>query len=211
MKVVLYGATGHAGSRILAELVRRGHEVLAVSRHAVEKIPATGGVKTLDDDLSDVERIAATTKGYDAVISSYAPPPDDTDQAVTVIGRIAEAVKKNGGPRLVVVGGAGSLFVAPGVTLRASGHLPPEWVAIVDSHIKVLENLKKSSIDWTYFSPAAFFEPGERTGKFRLGKDDLIADEKGNSRISMEDYAIALVDELEKPQHAGGQRFTIGY
>jgi putative NADH-flavin reductase len=71
--------------------------------------------------------------------------------------------------------------------------------------------LKKTKIDWTYFSPAAFFEPGERTGKFRLGTDDLIADEKGKSRISMEDYAIALVDELEKPQHSGGQRFTIGY
>jgi hypothetical protein len=128
-----------------------------------------------------------------------------------VTERLVEGVKKNGGPRLVVVGGAGSLFVAPGVTLKNSGHLPPEWVPIVDSHIKVLDNLKKSSIDWTYFSPAAFFEPGERTGKFRLGKDDLIADEKHNSRISMEDYAIALVDELEKPRHSGGQRFTIGY
>jgi putative NADH-flavin reductase len=211
MKVVLYGATGHSGSRILAELTKRGHEVLAVSRHAVEKIPAAYGVKTQDDDLSDVGRIAGATKGYDAVVSAYAPPQDDTDQIVGVTERLVEGVKKNGGPRLVVVGGAGSLFVAPGVTLRASGHLPPEWAPIVDSHIKVLENLKKSSIDWTYFSPAAFFEPGERMGKFRLGKDDLIADEKGNSRISMEDYAIALVDELEKPQHRGGQRFTIGY
>jgi uncharacterized protein len=210
MKIVLYGATGHAGSRILAELVRRGHTVKAISRHAKEKIPAAG-VTTVDDDMSDVGRMAEAIKGSDAVVSAYAPPQNDTDQLVGVTERLVEAVEKNGGPRLVVVGGAGSLLVAPGVTLRASGHLPPEWVPIVDSHIKVLENLKKSSIDWTYFSPAAFFEPGERTGKFRLGKDDLIADERGNSRISMEDYAIALVDELEKPQHRGGQRFTIGY
>lgn len=212
MKVVLYGATGHTGNRILTELTKRGHEVLAVSRHAEETIPAANGVKTQNDDLSDVGRIATAIKGYDAVVSAYAPPQNDTDQIVGVTERLVEGVKKNGGPRLVVVGGAGSLFVAPGVTVRASGHLPPEWLPIVDSHIKVLDNLKKKSdIDWTYFSPAAFFEPGERTGKFRLGKDDLIADEKHNSRISMEDYAIALVDELEKPQHQGGQRFTIGY
>jgi uncharacterized protein len=211
MKVVLYGATGHSGSRILAELERRGHAVKAISRHATEKIAATAGVTTVDDDMSDVGRIAEAIKGSDAVVSAYGPPQNDTDQLVGATERLVEAVEKNGGPRLVVVGGAGSLFVAPGVTLRASGHLPPEWVPIVDSHIKVLDNLKQSSIDWTYFSPAAFFEPGERTGKFRLGKDDLIADEKGNSRISMEDYAIALVDELERPRHSGGQRFTIGY
>jgi putative NADH-flavin reductase len=96
---------------------------------------------------------------------------------------------------------AGSLFVAPGVTLRASGHVPKEWLPIVDAPIQVLRHLKQSSIDWTYFSPAGFFEPGERTGKFRLGKDDLITDAQGNSRISFEDYAIALVDELENPQH----------
>jgi putative NADH-flavin reductase len=109
-----------------------------------------------------------------------------------------------------VVGGAGSLFVAPGITLRESGHLPKEWIPIVDAHIQVLRNLEQSSIDWTYFSPAGFFEPGERTSKFRLSKDDLITDAQGNSRISFADYAIALVDELEKPEHHRA-RFTIGY
>ena len=119
-------------------------------------------------------------------------------------------MRKAGGPRLVVVGGAASLEVAPGVTLLASGHLPEAWVPIATSHAKVLEQLKASDIDWTYFSPAAYFEPGVRTGKFRLGKDSLIADAKGESRISLEDYAIALVDELEKPAHIRS-RFTIGY
>jgi putative NADH-flavin reductase len=210
MKIALYGATGHSGSRILAELLRRGHTVKAISRHATEKIAATPGVTTLDDDMSDVGRIAEAIKGSDAVVSAYAPPQNDTDQLIGATERLVEAVEKNGGPRLVVVGGAASLFVAPGVTLLKSGHLPKEWVPIATSHEKVLENLKKTKIDWTYFSPAAFFELGEKTGKFRLGKDDLIADAQGNSRISMEDYAIGLVDELEKPQHRG-QRFTIGY
>ena len=117
--------------------------------------------------------------------------------------RLVKGILEAGGPRLIVVGGAGSLFVAPGITLRESGHLPKEWIPIVDAHIQVLRNLKQSSIDWTYFSPAGYFEPGERTGKFRLGKDDLITDAQGNSRISFADYAIALVDELENPSIAG--------
>jgi putative NADH-flavin reductase len=94
--------------------------------------------------------------------------------------------------------------------VRNSGHLPQEWIPIVDAHIETFRRLKESGIDWTYFSPVAFFEPGERTGKFRLGKDDLITDAQGNSRISFEDYAIALVDELENPRHHR-ERFTIGY
>ncbi len=209
MKVTLYGATGKSGSRILTELVQRDHTVVAVARNT-STVPASPSVTTKQDDLSNVDTIAAIIHGSDAVVSAYGPPPDDPDQVIAVTDRLVEAVEKNGGPRLLVVGGAGSLLVAPGVTLRESGHLPPEWVPIVDAHIAVLGDLRNSSIDWTYFSPAAFFEPGERTGKFRLGKDDLISDEKGTSRISMEDYAIALVDELEKPQHHKA-RFTIGY
>jgi uncharacterized protein len=209
MNIVLYGSTGKSGSRILTELVSRGHTVTAVAR-TPSKVTAQPGVTVIQGDVSNVDAIAAAIKGADAVVSAYGPPADDTDQVVTATDRIAQAVAKNGGPRLIVVGGAGSLFVAPGVTLRASGHLPPEWLPIVDSHIAVLDNLRKSTIDWTYFSPAAFFEPGQRTGKFRLGKDDLIADEKHESRISLEDYAIALVDELEHPKHSR-ERFTIGY
>ena len=138
------------------------------------------------------------------------PPQEDTDQLVEVTGRFIDALRRAGNPRLLVVGGAASLEVAPGVTLLASGHLPQEWVAIATSHAKALKVLKASDINWTYFSPAGFFQPGERTGKFRLGTDSLIVDDKGHSGISMEDYAIAMVDELEKPsyQHA---RFTIGY
>jgi len=138
------------------------------------------------------------------------PPPEDTDQLLPVTGRLIDAVRKADNPRLIVVGGAASLEVAPGVTLLASGHIPAAWLPIATSHAKTLELLKKSDVPWTYFSPAGFFEPGERTGKFRLGKDQLITDATGNSRISFEDYAIALVDELENPANIR-QRFTIGY
>ena len=124
--------------------------------------------------------------------------------------RFIAAVQQAGVARLIVVGGAASLEVAPGVTLLASGHLPAQWLPIATSHAKALDLLKQSPINWTYFSPAAFFEPGARTGKFRIGKDELIANEQHESRISMEDYAIALVDELESPRHERA-RFTIGY
>jgi hypothetical protein len=200
MKFVVYGATGKTGSRVVKELLGRGHSVTAISRHASEMTPAPG-LTTIDDDMSDVDGMAQEIRGADAVVSAYAPPPEDTGQVVEVTNRLVAAVKKARGVRLIVVGGAASLLVAPGVTLRQSGHLPEEWIPIADAHIRVLEDLRKTDIDWTYFSPAAFFGPGEKTGKFRLGKDELIADAQGNSRISMEDYAIALVDELERAQH----------
>jgi uncharacterized protein len=209
MRVVLYGATGRAGSIILKELVDRGHTVTAVARTPA-KVRKLENVDAIQGDLSDPAKIAGIVRGADAVVSAYGPPPDQTAEIIGATDCLVEGIERAGGPRLIVVGGAGSLFVAPGVTVRESGHLPKEWMPIVDAHIQVLKNLRQSDINWTYFSPAAFFEPGERTGKFRLGKDDLIADAQGNSRISFEDYAVALVDELENPQHER-QRFTIGY
>jgi len=207
MKVVLYGGTGNAGSRILNELKARGHRVIAVARNA-SKVPA--GVESRQDDLNNVDRIAEIIKGADAVVSAYGPPQNDTDQLLGVTKRAIDAVRKSGKVRLIVVGGAASLEVAPGVSLLASGHLPEPWVPIATSHEKALRLLEASDINWTYFSPAAFFEPGKRTGKFRLGERNLVSNDKGESRISMEDYAIALVDELEKPAHERAQ-FTIGY
>jgi putative NADH-flavin reductase len=207
MNVVVYGATGNSGSRILQELISRGHKVTAVARNT-SKLPST--VTARQDDLSNVETIAAIIQGVDAVISAYAPPQDNTDALLGVTERQIAAVKRAGNIRLIIVGGAGSLEVAPGVTLLSSGHLPAPWIPIATSHENVLKMVQASDINWTYFSPAAFFEPGERTGKFRLGTDQLVADSKGQSRISLEDYAIALVDELEKPAHERA-RFTIGY
>ena len=172
MKVVVYGATGNAGSRILKELTKRGHKVTAVAR-STSKLPPD--VESRQDDLSDVDAIAAIISGADAVVSAYAPPQDDTDQLLGVTERQIAAVKKAGNVRLLVVGGAGSLEVAPGVSLLASGHLPPAWVPIATSHTNALKMLEASDVNWTYFSPAAFFEPGERTGRFRLGDNELIS------------------------------------
>jgi putative NADH-flavin reductase len=209
MRVILYGATGKTGSIILKELVDRGHTVMAVARTPA-KVRKLQNVDVIQGDLGDPAKVAGIVKGADAVVSAYGPPPDKTTEIIGATDCLVQGIERVGGPRLIVVGGAGSLFVAPGVTLRESGHLPKEWIPIVDAHIQVLKNLKQSGINWSYFSPAAFFEPGQRTGKFRLGKDDLIADPQGNSRISLEDYAMALVDELEDPRHQR-QRFTIGY
>lgn len=213
MNIVLYGATGHSGSRILTELLSRGHHVTAITRNPTKLAPKPN-LTIKQGDVDSSSDIAANSKGADAVISAYAPPADDTDRILPVTQNFIDVIKQLGtsskAPRFVYVGGAASLEVAPGVTLLDSGHLPAQWQAIAKSHSDALKLIKKSDINWTCFSPAAFFEPGQRTGKFRLGKDQLITDAQGNSKISMEDYAIALVDELEKPEHER-QRFTIGY
>ena len=209
MQIALYGATGNSGSRILTELLSRGHQVIAIARNPT-KLSAQPGLTVVKGDVSSAEDIATRIKGADALVSAYGPPADDTDQLLPVTERFIAAVKEAGVGRFLLVGGAGSLEVAPGVTLIDSGHLPAPWLPIAISHAKALEIMKKSDINWTNFSPAAFFEPGVRTGKFRLGTDSLIADEQHQSRISMEDYAIALIDELESPKHERA-RFTIGY
>jgi hypothetical protein len=217
MKIVLYGATGKAGSRILTELLARGHEVVAIVRNP-DKLAPNDGLTVQQGDLSSVEAIAEAIGGAQAVVSAYGPPADKTEQILGVTKREIAAVQQvsqqasspEHAPRLIVVGGAGSLEVAPGVTLESAKDFPAAWKPIAQAHTNALELLRASSIDWTYLSPSAFFEPGQRTGKFRLGQDQLLTAPDGKSSISMEDYAIALVDELEQPQHRR-QRFTVGY
>jgi putative NADH-flavin reductase len=221
MKIVLYGATGMAGSRILTELLGRGHEVVAIVRNLdqdPDKLAPNDGLTVQQGDLSSVEAIAEAIGGAQAVVSAYKPPADKPSELVDVTKREIAAVQQVSQqasssehvPRLIVVGGAGSLEVAPGVTLEHAEGFPEEFKAIADAHEKALRLLQASSIDWTYLSPSAFFEPGERTGKFRLSQDQLLTAPDGKSSISMEDYAVALVDELEQPQHRR-QRFTVGY
>ena len=210
MKVALYGATGKAGSRILKELVSRGHDVIAIVRDPA-KLPQPGPAVTVkQDDLSDPTKIAAAVDGAEAVISAYGPPQDNINAIVDVTQRQVEALSRKATARLIVVGGAGGLNVAPGVTLLDSPYFPEPARPIATAHVEAMKVLKASPIDWTYLAPAALFEPGERTGKFRLGQDELIANAQQESRISMEDYAIALVDELENPEHRR-QRFSVGY
>jgi uncharacterized protein len=209
MNVVLYGASGMIGSRVLNELVSRGHRVIAVVRDP-SKVPANPNVAAVKGDILDPDDVAAKARGADGVISSYSPGAGDVNDLLTATRSLIAGLHKAGVWRLIVVGGAGSLLVAPGVDLIDSGHLPEQWKAIAIAHRDALNLLRESDLAWTYFSPAAFIEPGQRTGRFRLGGDSLIADEQGNSRISAEDYAIALVDELENPKHVRG-RFTVAY
>lgn len=209
MNVVVYGATGNSGSEIVKELIARGHKVTGVARK-VDALKSQPEVTAKVDDLSNADTVASIIKGADVVVSAYQPPADNTDKLVDVTKLQIEAVKKAGGPRLIVVGGAGQLEVAPGVTLIKSGYLPAEYLPIATSHEKAAEVLKGSDINWTYIAPAAFFVPGERTGKYRTGTNNLVADAKGESKISFADYAIALVDEIEKPQHEK-KLFSVGY
>lgn len=198
MNVVVYGATGNAGSEIVKELVGRGHTVTGVARH-VEKLKDVAGVTAKTDDLSNVDAIATIIQDADAVVTAYQPPADNTDALVDVTKRQIDAVKKAGGPRLFVVGGAALLEIAPGVTVIQSGQVPAEFMPIATSHENALGALRGSDINWTYLSPGTFFIQGERTGNFRLGTKELITDAKGESTISFQDYAIAVVDEIEKP------------
>jgi uncharacterized protein len=202
MKVALIGASGQAGSRILAELVRRGHQVTGIARHP-EKIASGAGVTVKKGDVSDKEGLIALLKGHDVVISSVHFSASDPTILI-------EAARASGAKRYFVVGGAGSLEVAPGVKLIDTPEFPAIYKTEAGKGGEFLDLLRGEKIlDWTFLSPSAMFVPGERTGKFRLGKDQLLTNEKGSS-ISFEDYAIAAVDELEKPAHSR-QRFTVGY
>jgi putative NADH-flavin reductase len=202
MKIALIGATGNAGSRILAELSGRGHAVTAIARHP-EKVPPLKGVTSLKADANDVAGLAAVLKGHDVVISSVHFTASDPRKLI-------EAVHASGISRYLVVGGAGSLEVAPGVKLIDTPEFPAIYKAEAAAGGAFLDLLRKETkLDWTFLSPSALFVPGERTGKFRIGDDQLLSNEKGSS-ISFEDYAVALADEIEKPAHSR-KRFTVGY
>jgi putative NADH-flavin reductase len=202
MKVALIGATGMIGSRLLAELIRRGHEVTAIVRHA-EKVPALPKVTAAKGDVFDEAGLTALLKGHDVAISAVHFAQSDAKKLIS-------AAKASGVKRYLVVGGAGSLEVAPGKKLIDTPEFPAIYKAEAAAGGDFLDLLRKEpTLDWTFLSPSAVIAPGERTGKFRLGGDQLLTHAKG-SNISAEDYAIAFVDELEKPAHSR-RRFTVGY
>ena len=202
MKVALIGASGQAGSRILKELSDRGHTVTAIARNP-EKIAALPGVTATKGDVFDTDGLAALIKGHDAVISSVHFLASDADKLIA-------AVRASGVKRYLVVGGAGSLEVAPGKRLVDTPEFPAIYKAEAQKGADFLDTLKAiDDLDWTFLSPSVLFVAGERTGQFRLGKDSLLASEKGSS-ISFEDYAIVMTNEIEAPKHIR-QRFTVGY
>lgn len=213
--VTLIGASGFVGTAILNELLARGHRVTAVVRNPGKIGIESPSLTVVQADVTDTSALVAACKGRDAVISAYNPGwtnPNIYEETLRNYPLILEAVRQSGVRRLLCVGGAGTLFCAPGLRVVDSGVIPDAIMGGVRSlgefYLNTLMNEKE--IDWIFFSPAGTLEPGKKTGKFRLGKDDLIVDENGNSHISVEDYVVAMVDELENPKHHY-ERFTIGY
>lgn len=213
--VVLIGASGFVGNAILNELLSRGHKVTAVVRNPEKINVSNSNLEIVKADIADTNAMVGICKGKEAIISAYNPGwtnPDIYEETLRNYPLILEAAKRSGAKRLLCVGGAGTLFCAPGLRVVDSGAIPDAIMGGVKSlgefYLNTLMNEK--DIDWIFFSPAGTLEPGKRTGKFRLGKDDLIIDENGISHISVEDYAVAMVDELENQKHHC-ERFTIGY
>lgn len=203
MNIALIGASGRVGSRITKELLARGHKVTAIVRDA-SKVEPQNGVTVKTADATQPAQLRPALASHDAVISAANFRSSD-------VNALLSAVKEARVPRVLLVGGAGSLEIAPGKALLDTPQFPEAYKPEATAGRNFLNALKQEqSIDWTFLSPSAEFVPGERTGKFRIGSNQLLSDANGRSWISMEDYAIALVDEIEKPRHSR-ERFTVGY
>lgn len=203
MNIALIGVTGRVGSRLLAELLRRGHHVTGIARDT-SKLASQPGLVLKNGDADQPAQLAPLLAGHDAVFSAL-------KFATTDAAALIAAVKQAGVRRLLVVGGAATLEVAPGHILLDAPGFPAAYRPEAEGGRRFLDRLRgERELDWTFLSPSAEFAPGERTGSFRVGGDALLTDANGKSWISMEDYAIAFVDELETPKHSR-QRFTVGY
>ena len=213
--VILIGASGFVGTAILNELLNRGHKVTAIVRDPAKVTASNPNLKVIQADVTDTDVLIEASKGKDAVISAYNPGwknPNIYEETLKNYPLIVDSVKKAGVARLLIVGGAGTLFYAPGKMVMDADDVPAKLLPGIKSLGEFYLNTlrKENDIDWIFLSPAANMTPGERTGKFRIGKDDLMVDVNGDSNISVEDYAVAMVDELEQKHHHK-ERFTIGY
>ena len=214
-KIALIGASGLVGSAILKESLERGHSVTAIVRHP-EKIQLKDpNLKIISGDVLTEDSVPDLVQGADVVISAYNPGwtnPNISVETTKAYKSIISGVKKAKIPRLLIVGGAGSLYVSPEKRVMDTGVIPESFMPAIKSLAEVLYSLQKEEkeLNWAYFSPAGNIAPGEKKGKYRMGKDELIVNENGESSISVEDFADAMLNEVEKPQHHN-ERFTIGY
>lgn len=203
MKIALIGVSGRVGSRLLTELLDRGHEVTGIARDT-SQLASRPGLVLKTADAHQPTQLVPSLAGHDVVISAMR---FESSNAVALLG----VIKRAGVKRLMVVGGAAGLEVAPGEALFDAPGFPEAYKPEAEAGLKFLDVLgAEKDLDWTFLSPSAEFAPGERTGTFRLGGNQLLSDPNGRSWISMEDFAIAFVDELETPKHSR-QRFTVGY
>ncbi|SHE85172.1 NAD(P)-dependent oxidoreductase [Dysgonomonas macrotermitis] len=213
--IVIIGASGFVGTAVLKEAISRGYQVKALVRNPEKVEVKDSAIEVIKTDVMDTASLTDLLKGTETVISAYNPGwtnPNIYDDTLKGYPSIINAAKGAGVKRLLIVGGAGSLLVAPNTRVMDTGVLPEEILPGVKSLAKILTDYlqPEKDIDWVFFSPAGNIFPGERTGKFRLGKDNLIVDTEGKSNISVQDYAVAMIDELETPKHHQ-ERFTIGY
>ncbi|MFD2247085.1 NAD(P)-dependent oxidoreductase [Pontibacter ruber] len=214
MKIAIIGGSGNIGSRITHEALSRGHEVTVIVRHPDKYTLENESLTVTKGDVLQVDDLAAKIEDHDAVVVSYSPgwgPGTDYHKYTEVAYAVIEAAKKAGVKRILNVGGAGSLYVAEGVQAVDTPDFPAEWkegAAAMRDSLEIYRN--EQDLEWTFFSPAFQIGPGKRTGRFRLGTENPVVDEKGKSLISYEDFAVAVLDELENPQYIR-QRFTIGY
>ncbi len=211
MKIALFGVNGMIGQSIAQEALSRGHEVTAIVRDPSRLSLTHPHLTAVAGDVLDPASVARTVSGHDVVVSAIGPGASQQPQVVVDAARsLLAGLPHTGVQRLIVVGGAGSLEVAPGVQLVDAPDFPEGWRPVALAHRDALQVYHSSNLDWTYISPAAFIAPGERTGGYRTGTDQLVTDENGESRISTEDYAVALVNEIENPQFIR-RRFTVAY
>jgi len=202
--IALIGASGNIGSKITQELLTRGYNVTAIARNP-EKVEASERVTPVAGDILQPQQLAETLKGHDAVICAASFIPNESE-------KLLEAIRLSGVNRYLMVGGAASLLNEDGIKVwETLEGLPDGVMNYIQEGMRALDLLKEADdFDWTFLSPAVVIGPGERTGKFRLGKDNVVADDNGESKISYDDYAIALVDELEQGNNIKA-RFTLGY
>lgn len=213
MRITVIGAAGSVGGRVVAEALARGHEVTAVVRNAARFAELPEGARPRIGDAADVDDVVAASAGQDVVVSATRPAPGREDDLVDTARALLEGVRETG-TRLLLVGGAASL-VLPGSSGRRvlddPDRVPPAWQPIARASLDQLDVcLGEERADWTYLSPPAVLEPGPRSGSYRSGEDELLVDADGASRISVEDLAVALVDEVERPRHRRA-RFTVAY
>lgn len=212
MKIALIGASGFIGSALLDEALARGHNVTALVTRP-ERLTPRDGLSVLTSDVLNTAALSQQLDGAEVVLSAFSGHAQEDVYGYYVKGfdSILAASLDAGVPRLLVVGGAGSLEVAPDLLLINTPLFPDEYRATAEGAKTALERLRAQQAQpWTMLSPAAEIFPGERTGEFRLGGNSLLTDAEGNSRISVQDYAVAMIDELETPRHLN-QRFCVAY
>lgn len=210
MNITLIG-TGFVGAAVLDELLQRGHQVTVLARHP-DKLSPRPGLTVRQGSAQNADDVKAAATGQDAVISAYNPGwsvPDIHDQFLAGTRAIHAGVKASGTRRLLVIGGAGSLYVAPGVQLVDTPAFPAEWKQGALAAREALNLIREEvGLEWTFLSPAILLEPGQRTGRYRVGQDAPLMNGDQPGRISVQDLAVAVVDEIEQPRHVR-QRFTV--